>query len=675
MFDVNIFFKFACFALTLIFLTNSFNFVAVFLILVILVYEFKNNRSSTLQLLGMILTGVILFYCTKKYQSGNLSLTGMIIKSEENYFLVKTFRATYFIALSNNQYEVGDIVHLAGIGSKLEFYHYQESFDFSKYLNSYGAYTEVKSYKIEIIIKNPIRIKAFKECLLSGYSSEAKMIIGSMLFKDSASKSQAFSAASILGISYLLSSSNIHISFLFYAISNLAKRKLKEDKINKFCLLLLSVIFVFSEFSISIERIWLMYVLTQLNYSKIKTNFNYVERLSIAGIIILLLHPFYVLNIGFYYIFPTLIVFSFIVNTFAKRASYKKVKICLVFFLLMLPYHMIADHSFNILSLVFQIVSAPVFSVVYLLDYLVFFGQISRPFLEILNSSISIFLTKISNINIVVPVGNYGYVDALIYYGVVLLVVIFKELKFKKHKQVCILLLIITFFINVFPNYKNYYEVHFIDVGQGDSTLIRYKNKNILVDTGGSLYVDLATKCLVPYFRKLKINKLDAVLTTHEDYDHVGALDSLEKNFKIKKIYRGGNEQKLFFGDFVIEDINIYKDWSNEDINYTSAVYSFKIKATSFLIMGDAPIEIEKKLIKKYQDLKCDVLKVGHHGSDTSSCFEFLNQVDPKFAVISCGYNNLYGHPKQSVLDNLNRLNIPYTRTDIASTYIYKLGA
>ena len=643
--------------------------------LTILIYTFKNNRSFTLQLLGIILTGVFIYYWVEKYQDGSLSTTGIIVKSEENYFLLKTIRATYFITLSNNQYEVGDIVHIAGTGSKLAFFHYQESFDFAKYLNSYGAYTEIENAKITAIFKNPIRIKAFKEYLLSGYSSEAKMIIGSMLFKDSASKSQAYSAASNLGISYLLSSSNIHISFLFYTISNFAKRKFKEEKINKFCLLVLSLIFVFSEFSISIERILLMYALSQINYSNKELSFNYVERLSITGIIMLLLHPFYVLNIGFYYIFPTLITFSFIVNIFGKREANKKIKICVVFFILMLPYHMIVDHSFNILSLLFQIISAPLFSVIYALDYLVFLGSISRPFLELLNSSISMILTEISNINIVIPVGNYGYIDALIYYVLVLLIVIFKELKIKKQKQVCILILISVFFINVFPDYKNYYEVHFIDVGQGDSTLIRYKDKNILVDTGGSLYVDLATKCLIPYFHKLKINKLDAVLTTHEDYDHVGALNSLENNFGIDEIYRGGNEQKIYFDDFYIEDINIYKDWSNEDINYTSAVYSFAIKGTSFLIMGDAPIETEKKLITEYPNLSCDVLKVGHHGSDTSSCFEFLYQVNPKFAVISCGYNNLYGHPKQSVLDNLNRLNIPYYRTDITSTYIYKIGA
>ncbi|MDD4532334.1 MAG: ComEC/Rec2 family competence protein [Bacilli bacterium] len=611
----------------------------------------------------------------KKDQIGSIAINGIVIKAEKNYFLVRTLRSTFYISQKNNSYEIGDVVSVVGHSCPLTFSHYQESFDFEKYLKSFGAYNEIKNFKVSSIFCNPIRLREIKEKLLEPYSVEAQTIIGSMLFKDAVSNSQAYSVASNLGINYLLSSSNIHISFLFFIISNFAQRKIKERKVKNICLLWLSIILIFSEFSISIERIWLMYFLSLIHFSKEDYNFNYVEKLSLAGLLILTIHPFYVLNMGFYYTFPTLIIFSFIINTFKKREKFKKVKICLVFFILLLPYHMMADHAVNVLSVFFQISCAPIFSVIYLLDNFVFLGRLSQPFLEILNSSISHFLLIFSDFSLIVPTGFFSYIDTFIYFLFLLTIVLCHELNFKRVKKTFSFLLILLLFFTVLPNYKNYYEVHFIDVGQGDSTLIRYRKKNILIDTGGSIYVDLAKKCLIPYFHKLKINRLDAVLTTHEDYDHVGALSSLEDNFPIAMINRGGNEQRMDFGDFYIDDINKFKDWKNEDRNYTSAVYSFKIFDTSFLIMGDAPIETEKKLLHEYPNLRCDVLKVGHHGSDTSSCFEFLYQVHPQLAIISCGYNNKYGHPKKVVLDNLNRLDIPYIRTDETSTYVYKISA
>ena len=171
--------------------------------------------------------------------------------------------------------------------------------------------------------------------------------------------------------------------------------------------------------------------------------------------------------------------------------------------------------------------------------------------------------------------------------------------------------------------------------------MIRYKNKNYLIDTGGLTYVDLAKECLIPYFAKLRIKKIDRVYITHMDFDHYGALDSLVNNFKIESVLY--NE-----GDDFIKDINVYKD-KEKDTNYNSSVFSFKIKNTSFLIMGDAPKEIERKLISSI-DSNIDVLKVGHHGSNTSSSYEFLKYIRPKFAVISCGLNNKYNHPSASVI-------------------------
>lgn len=212
----------------------------------------------------------------------------------------------------------------------------------------------------------------------------------------------------------------------------------------------------------------------------------------------------------------------------------------------------------------------------------------------------------------------------------------------------------------------------FINVGQGDSTLIRYKNKNILIDTGGSNYSNLAEDCLIPFFNKLKINSIDLLLATHNDYDHIGAYEKLKDNFSVKEYYNNGDRKEFFISDLKISDLHKYKD-PKKDENYNSSIFQFKIKDTSFLIMGDAPIEVEKKLIIDYPNLKADVIKIGHHGSNTSSSYEFLKHVSPKKAVISCGYNNFYSHPHKEVISNLDKLNISYYRTDLEGSYFYKV--
>ena len=127
----------------------------------------------------------------------------------------------------------------------------------------------------------------------------------------------------------------------------------------------------------------------------------------------------------------------------------------------------------------------------------------------------------------------------------------------------------------------------------------------------------------------------------------------------------------LNYRDLKIEDLNKYKSSSTEDNNYNSCVFKFEIKKTKFLITGDAPIAIENYMINDNIDLKADVLKVGHHGSDTSSGYNFLQKVNPKLAIISCGYNNIYKHPSSKVLDRLNRLNIKYVRTDLQGSIVY----
>lgn len=237
--------------------------------------------------------------------------------------------------------------------------------------------------------------------------------------------------------------------------------------------------------------------------------------------------------------------------------------------------------------------------------------------------------------------------------------------------------------------YKNNMSVHYIYVGQGDSTLVIAPNKKtVLIDSGDNEH----GMRVVSYIKKLGISKLDVVIATHPDSDHIGGMDKVIKNFDIgtfampdvvaetnqykqmmvelknKKI----NTKPLYTYDEINLDENIEyeilspeKGKTYQDRNEYSIVSKITYKNTSFMIMGDATIENEMSIINNVPNIDIDVLKVGHHGSSTSTSEYFLKKTTPSVAIISCGKNNKYHHPHKIVLDLLEKYKILYYRTDL----------
>lgn len=234
-------------------------------------------------------------------------------------------------------------------------------------------------------------------------------------------------------------------------------------------------------------------------------------------------------------------------------------------------------------------------------------------------------------------------------------------------------------------------KVHYINVGQGDSILVQQGDKNMLIDAG----TNASTSSLISYLRSQNIKKIDYLVLTHPHEDHIGGADAVIKTFEIGSIYMPKvTANTATFRDVVkamnakglkavspvpgtnfnlgqaVCDILGPVNTVSGDLNTYSIVIKVNFGNNKFLFTGDAQSSNEQDMINKGFDLSADVLKLGHHGSHTSTSQSFLNKVNPEYAVISCGVDNDYGHPHKEIMDRLKRMNITVYRTDESGTIV-----
>jgi len=236
---------------------------------------------------------------------------------------------------------------------------------------------------------------------------------------------------------------------------------------------------------------------------------------------------------------------------------------------------------------------------------------------------------------------------------------------------------------------NKYLNVHFIDVGQGDCTLIKTESSSVLIDAGNDINGDSISRYLLSH----NVKSLDYLVITHPHSDHYGGAIRLLDFIEVKSVLMPDISETLYQDedDFILlvkklnelkvpfiaaragdkyeigdADITVLTSPEKSDsLNDMSAVLRLVYGETSFLFMGDAESDVEERLVNSDADINCDVLKVGHHGSSKSSTKDFLKKANPLIAVISCGYENEYGHPGEDVLYRLKKNNTSVLRTDL----------
>ena len=499
------------------------------------------------------------------------------------------------------------------------------------------------------------------------------------------------------GISHLFAISGMHVSLLSLIILKI----LDKFRFKHFVVLLIIIFYMFlTNFQPSIIRAGIMYVLIYIN-KLFKLKINNINLMILLLSISLLIDNKIIYKIGFQYSY--LISFSLILtNNRIKKSNYKLLFISFIAFLVSLPITINNFYEINLLSIFLNIVFVPIIStLIFPLSILSIFLPIDSclKIFIIIFENMSLFFSKINFFVLILEKMN------LLLFLIYLILIIYIIKGIVKFKYIRILFIFVLLLVHNNINYfDSNFKVTFIDVGQGDSILIKMPNNksNILIDTGGvQNYIkedwmkkdetNYISNNIVNYLKSIGIKKLDYLIITHGDYDHMGEAINLVENFKVEKvIFNCGkfneleqelikvlNKKKIPYYSCIkelnIDDNKLYflnnRDYDNENDN-SSVIYT-ELNNHKFLFMGDAGVEVEEDLIENYNLQDIDVLKVGHHGSKTSSGKEFINEINPKYSIISVGKNNRYGHPNKEVLNNLSDSKI--YRTDQNGSVMFKI--
>jgi len=526
------------------------------------------------------------------------------------------------------------------------------------------------------------------------------------------------------GIMHILAVSGLHVGIIAMALLILLGMLKLPEKLKMLTLILILIMYAsITGFRPSVLRATIMFILL-IGGKLINRGRNLNISLFFAAFLILLSNPLILYDAGFLLSF--IVTFSIInlspilQKIFSKMVVWIKnpLAVSTAAWIGIFPLSAYFFSKVSIISIISNIFIVPLTGIAVILGFVTFFiGLVSISLAGIIaniNYLILNLITLIAKSFSSLPfafiyVAQPSIIIIILYYLMVFFIIemFYKNtLSQKIKKKAALIVLSITLLIiivQVFYPVDNL-KVNFINVGQGDCILIEAPNKiNILIDGGGTPQsdFDVGSKIVIPYLRRKGINEIDLIILTHPHLDHLEGLLPVLKEFKVNMVLDGGLtcdllEYKEFISLIIKKGIPYHKAragdnfifsnnleifllnplydsdfYKESDFNNASIVVKLFYKNADFLFTGDIEEAAEKKILVWQNILQSDILKVGHHGSATSTNLEFLDKVNPSIAVITVGKNH-FGHPSQKIIERLEDKNIQIYRTDEDGTIIIR---
>ena len=602
------------------------------------------------------------------------------LKSKERIIVTYKYTSKVF-----NNLSYGDKIKVTGVLKEPSTNNIFNNFNYKKYLYNKKIYYIIEASKIDKIQNNNNHIYTIKNLLYTRINSlKSSNYIKALLFGDNKLDKEIKTSYQINGISHLFSVSGFHINFITSIIYFYLDRVTYNKKIKYITVDIFLVLYLLLCNTTSLLRCTVMNILLSINHL-LKLDIKKIDIVLLTLILCIIINPFIIYDIGFIYSYT--ISFFLILYKNKYKTNNKLLKIIyisLISFLVSLPINIYTSYEINFLNIILNIIIVPIVSLILLpLSLLTLIFPILDNILYLITSILEKISLYTSNINIFKQILSKPSIILIIIYYLVIILILSKN----KHYYLILILLI---FHKTIPLYNSNLEVVMFDVGEADSMLISTPSKkvNILIDTGRGIDINN----IIIYLKSIGISKLNYLIITHGDEDHIGGALYLIDNFKVDNVI-------LNKGDYTELEVELIIHLKNKNIKYTnninkipllgsymyllntkkfsnendnSIVTYFEYQKYKFLFMGDSSSKTEEYLINNYNLTNISFLKVGHHGSNTSSSTHFINKITPKVSLISVGRNNFYHHPNKEVLTNLS--NSVIYRTDINKSIKIKIN-
>ena len=675
---------------------------------------YKNTKNIE-NVKAVILKGPIENEYTYKY----------IVKAKTGQLKNKKF-IIYINKNNNKLFKYGDLIKIQGEYSSPQTARNYKGFDYSKYLKTLKIYGIIKIKEVNLLKENDlnfvlISINNLKQKMIDHANKNmpqktANLLLGLLIGQKDNIQEDIIKSFRTANLSHILAVSGAHTSYIILGLTYIITKSKAPRRIGYIITIIILLLFIIiTGASYSVIRACIMSIITisaKLFYKKE----NFFISICVSLFIILIQNPFAINDIGLKLSFLGtigIIVFNKNITELFIRIKIKEnlAKVLSLTFsaqLMIMPITILNFNTFSVTFFISNILASPLLGIIIILGFIgIFVSFVLNPISKILFFILNLFLellifiseivTKIPGSSILVKTPNLVFV--ITYYILILFINYFFTIKknpirrFQKKiikictiknikkiiKIIAIIFLIISFLTMLARVINPTLKIYFIDVGQGDSTLIiTPKGKKILIDGGEG-----KNEILLPYLLDRGINKIDYIIISHFDSDHCNGLIEVMEKIKVGKVivskqpeeseeYRNileiikrknieacvvkAQDRITIEKDLYINILNPAGKLEFKDLNNNAIVAKLIYKNFSMLFTGDIE-KAEENIAQKYKNnLKSTILKVAHHGSKTSTNEEFLKYVEPQIALIGVGENNKFGHPNQQTIEKLKNI-------------------
>ena len=675
---------------------------------------YKNTKNIE-NVKAVILKGPIENEYTYKY----------IVKAKTGQLKNKKF-IIYINKNNNKLFKYGDLIKIQGEYSSPQTARNYKGFDYSQYLKTLKIYGIIKIEEANLLKENDlnfvlISINNLKQKMIDHANKNmpqktANLLLGLLIGQKDNIQEDIIKSFRTANLSHILAVSGAHTSYIILGLTYIITKSKAPRRIGYIITIIILLVFIIiTGASYSVIRACIMSIITisaKLFYKKE----NFFISICVSLFIILIQNPFAINDIGLKLSFLGtigIIVFNKNITEFFIRIKIKEniAKVLSLTFsaqLMIMPITILNFNTFSLTFFISNILASPLLGIIIILGFIaIFVSFVLNPISKILFFVLNLFLellifiseivTKIPGSSILVKTPKLVFV--ITYYILILFINYFFIIKKnpirrfqKKIVKICTIknikriikiiariFLIISFLTMLVRVINPTLKIYFIDVGQGDCTLIiTPKGKKILIDGGEG-----KNEILLPYLLDRGINKIDYIIISHFDSDHCNGLIEVMEKIKVGKVivskqpgeseeYRNileiikrknieayvvkAQDRITIEKDLYINILNPAGKLEFNDLNNNAMVAKLIYKNFSMLFTGDIE-KAEENIAQKYKNnLKSTILKVAHHGSKTSTNEEFLKYVEPQIALIGVGENNKFGHPNQQTIEKLKNI-------------------